>query len=357
MTGLFPITLPTSGEQTSFRGAAAPLVERVPPRKEADPCFHIREIPIYGDLILSPMDGYSDQPFRSLCRALGSAISYTEFVKAEDVLERVAQVEEKLAFTDAERPVTIQIYGDDPGKLLDAALRVQEYEPDIVDVNMGCPAKTISARGAGVGLMRTPEKIAKIFHLLATRLEVPVTGKIRLGWDAESRNYLDVARIVEENGGQALAVHGRTKAQGFSGQADWQAIAEIVDALRIPVIGNGDVAAPADAARMRAETGCAAVMIGRAAMSNPWIFMGLAREAVPPDWVRRTLLRHLQLNAAFYGEERGLVLFRKFAARYLAPYGMPRALRQRLLTCTAAEEFVEFLNQIVRANIDLSSSS
>lgn len=307
----------------------------------------VRDLPIHGDVLLSPMDGYSDQPFRSLCRELGSAMSYTEFVKAEDVLERVQHVNEKLAFTEAERPVTFQIYGDDPGKILDAALRLQARGPDVIDVNMGCPAKTICHRGAGVGLMRTPEKIAEIFRLLTTHLVVPVTGKMRLGWDEERRNYLEVAKIVEDNGGQLLAVHGRTKAQGYGGQADWDAIAEVVDALRIPVIGNGDVNTVADIKRMKAKTGCAGVMIGRAAMSNPWIFSRLEREQVPPGRVQETMLRHLELNLDFYGPERGLVLFRKFAARYLSPYEMPREVRQRLMTRETAEEFAALLDEVV----------
>ena len=274
-------------------------------------------------------------------------MSYTEFVKAEDILERVPYVDEKLTFTEAERPVTIQIYGDNPGKILDAALLVQERAPDVVDVNMGCPAKTISARGAGVGLMRNPEKIAEIFRLLTARLQVPVTGKIRLGWDQESRNYLEVAKIVEDNGGQLLAVHGRTKQQGYGGQANWDAIAEIVDALSIPIIGNGDVNTVADIEQLRAFTGCAGVMIGRAAMSNPWIFSRIDREDVPPDVVRKTMLHHLELNLDFYGPERGLILFRKFAARYLTPYTLPREIRQRLMTRERAEEFVELLDEIV----------
>jgi nifR3 family TIM-barrel protein len=282
------------------------------------------------------MDGYSDLPFRSLCRGLGSAMSYTEFVKVEDILERLEYVDEKLAFREEERPVTIQIYGDDPLKILDGALLAQQRGPDIIDVNMGCPAKTIAARGAGVGLMRTPEKIAEIFRLLTAELDVPVTGKIRLGWDDERRNYLDVARIVQDNGGRALA-----------GGADWDAIAEIVEALEIPVIGNGDVARAGDVDRMIDHTGCAAVMIGRAAMSNPWIFMGLEREDVPVELVRESLLEHLALNVDFYGPERGLVLFRKFAARYLAPFSLPRDVRQRLLTLEEAGEFVEFLDEVV----------
>ena len=317
----------------------------------SEPNFKIAGIPVYGDAILSPMDGYSDQPFRSLCREMGSAMSYTEFVKVEDILDRRDYVAEKLSFREEERPLVIQVYGDDPQKILEGALVAQERRPDIIDVNMGCPAKTISARGAGVGLMRTPDKIDEIFKLLSRNLDVPVTGKMRLGWDEDNRNYLEVARIVQDNGGRLLAVHGRTKAQGYGGEADWNAIAEVVDALEIPVIGNGDVNTAADVEKMKRHTGCAAVMIGRAAMSNPWIFMGLEREDVPVPLVRETLLRHLALNLEFYGPARGLVLFRKFAARYLAPFKLPREVRQRLLTAEEAGAFIDILHEIVAVEV------
>jgi len=316
--------------------------------KEApEAVFHVREIPVYGEMILSPMDGYSDLPFRTLCGELGSAMGYTEFVNVKDILSRAEYVQKKLAFTVGWGPVVFQLYGDDPDEILAAALQVRELRPDIIDINMGCPAKTISNRGAGVGLMRTPEKIAAIFQKLTNSLDIPVTGKIRLGWDDSARNYLEVARIVEENGGQLLAVHGRTKQQGYKGQADWDAIAEIVDALSIPVVGNGDIGSAADVIRMKQHTGCAAVMIGRAAMANPWIFSGLEREQVSIEQVKHTVLRHLALNLDFYGLERGLVLFRKFASRYLAHYQPPKHLRQFLLTRTKAEEFLALLDELM----------
>jgi nifR3 family TIM-barrel protein len=321
------------------------------PQDSADPHFHVRGVPVYGDAILSPMDGYSDQPFRSLCRELGSAMSYTEFVKVDDILTRAGYVEEKLTYTGEERPLVFQIYGDDPQMFLEAALKIRERNPDIIDINMGCPAKTISARGAGVGLMRTPDKIAEIFSLLTKNLDIPITGKIRLGWDEENRNYLEVAKVVEDNGGQLLAVHGRTKKQGYGGEADWDAIAEIVDALSIPVIGNGDVNTVADIQRMKDHTGCAGVMVARASMSNPWIFSGLDREDVPTDVLRDTMVRHLELNLGFYGAERGIVLFRKFAARYLTPYRLPKEIRKRLLTCEVADEFVRLLDEIVGGRV------
>lgn len=319
------------------------------PSTQISPAFWVRDIPIRGDLILSPMDGYSSWPFRSLCRELGSAMSYTEFVNVRDILARPGYVLPKMQFRENERPVVIQIYGDDPDQILEAALEVQELAPDVIDVNMGCPAKSIANRGAGVGLMRTPLKIARIFRKLTARLDVPITGKIRLGWDDDCLTYKLVARIIEEEGGQLLAVHGRTKMQAYGGMANWDAIAEVVQAVSIPVIGNGDVDTVADIQRMKDHTGCAGVMIGRAAIHNPWIFSRLDREQVTLAQVRETMLIHLQRNLEFYGLERGLKLFRKYAAQYLSPYRLPKAIRQKLLTRQQPEEFVALLEEIYQA--------
>jgi nifR3 family TIM-barrel protein len=256
-----------------------------------------------------------------------------------------------MRFKEDERPVAIQISGDDPEQILEAALEVQELNPDIIDINMGCPAKSIANRGAGVGLMRTPLKIARIFRKLSTALEIPVTGKIRLGWDDDCLTYPLVARIVEENGGQLLAVHGRTKIQGYGGEADWDAIAEVVRAVSIPVIGNGDVYTVADIQHMKDHTGCAGVMIGRGAIQNPWIFSRLDREQVTPQQVRETMLTHLDRNLEFYGADRGLRLFRKYAASYLTPYRLPKEIRKKLLTREQPKEFVALLDEIY-ASID-----
>jgi nifR3 family TIM-barrel protein len=309
------------------------------------PAFHVDTIPVHGDVILSPMDGISDWPFRSICRELGSAMSYTEFVSAVDIFAKPESVASKLYFTEAERPVAIQIYGDDPDQVLGGALKAQEMGPDIIDINMGCPSKSIANRGAGVGLMRTPLKIARIFRKLTRTLEVPVTGKIRMGWDDDCLNYLLIARIVEENGGKLLAVHGRTKVQGYRGKANWDAIAEVVDAVSIPVIGNGDVYTVVDIRRMMEHTGCVGVMIGRAAIPNPWIFNRLDREQVTPRQVRETMLVHLERNLELYGPELGLLLFRKYAARYLMPYQLPRGIRKSLFTCKTAGDFIESLDE------------
>jgi nifR3 family TIM-barrel protein len=311
----------------------------VAPAPASAPSFRVGGVPVYGDAMLAPMDGFSDWPFRSLCSALGSAMSYTEFVRAEAITRAFEVMRPRFIYEEPERPVVFQIYGDEPDEILKAALRIQELSPDIIDINMGCPSKTVANRGAGVGLMRTPLKIARIFRKLTAALKVPVTGKIRLGWEGQ-RNYALIARIVEENGGAALAVHGRTKEQGYRGLADWDAIAEVKAAVKIPVIGNGDVKTPADIDRMKQYTGCEAVMIGRAAVGNPWIFSRLEREQVSQEMVNQMVHQHLERNVTFYGPHKGLLLFRKHAMQYLKLQRLPRAVRTEILLQCTAEDFL-----------------
>ncbi len=309
------------------------------------PTFRVGGVPVYGDAILAPMDGFSDWPFRSLCSALGSAMSYTEFVKAQFIVRAFEHMGTRFTYDEAERPVVFQIYGDESGEIIEAALRVQEKRPDVIDINMGCPSRTVANRGAGVGLMRSPLEVARIFKKLSLLLNVPVTGKIRLGWE-DSKNYKLIARVVEENGGALIAVHGRTKEQGYSGKADWDAIAEVKAAVKIPVIGNGDVKTVADIDRMKDYTGCEAVMIGRAAVGNPWIFSRLEREQVSPEQVRQMVSQHLERNMAFYGEHKGLILFRKHAMQYLKLQRLPRAVRTRIIMQDRPEGFLSLLDEV-----------
>lgn len=312
---------------------------------EIAPTFFIGNLAIHGDAILAPMDGYSDWPFRSLCRSLGSAMSYTEFVKSEDIVHLFRRVRAKLTYEESERPIAIQIYGDDPNILLEAALIAQDLGPDTIDINMGCPAKSVVHRGCGVGLMRAPEKIGQIFSKLTAKLSIPVTGKMRLGWD-DCISYREVARIVEDNGAALIAVHGRTKNQGYGGQADWDAIAEVKSLVKIPVIGNGDVRRVADIQRMKDYTGCDAVMIGRGAIANPWIFSGIDREEVTPAQVRETMRQHLEKNVAFYGEEDGERLFRKHAMHYLGLHTLDREARKNILRKRPPGEYMDILREI-----------
>jgi tRNA-dihydrouridine synthase B len=314
-------------------------------KEERAPTFSIGNVPIYGDAILSPMDGFSDYPFRSICRKLGSAASYTEFVKDKFIIHALEHIQRRFKYDEKERPVAFQIYGYDPDEILEAALRLEPLKPDILDINMGCPAKTVAHSGAGVGLMKTPLRVAHIFKKLSSTLKIPVTGKIRLGWN-DCRNYLLIAKIIEDNGGAAIAIHARTKEQGYGGEADWDAIAEVKAAVKIPVIGNGNVREPGDIDRMKAHTGCDAVMIGRAAVGNPWIFARRSREEISSGEVRAMVHEHLEKHMAFYGERLGMMLFRKHAMQYLKLQKLPRAVRTKILLQEEPQAFLDSLDQV-----------
>jgi tRNA-dihydrouridine synthase B len=310
-----------------------------------DPTFKIRDIPVYGDLILSPMAGFSDKPYRLICREYGSAMSYTEFVSADGILHGNNRTLEMLRFDHAEHPVLVfQIFGHDEITLAEAARKIEQLGPDVIDLNMGCSVKKVSARGAGAALLKDPAKIGRIFARLNKAVSVPVTGKIRLGWDNESLNYLEVARIMEDNGAALIAVHGRTKAQAYQGRANWDAIARIKQTLSIPVIGNGDVSTVADIERIKQYTGCDAVMIARAAIGNPWIFQRKDIEQVTLAEKAALIRRHLELMLDFYGRERGLILFRKHIVKYIRGMTNSSKVRAKLVTCTHSEEFISLMD-------------
>lgn len=307
----------------------------------AMPTFHIREIPVHGDLILSPMAGFSDQPFRSICRELGSAMSYTEFVSAAAMAHDNDRTWHYFDFLPVERPMVFQLFDQDVDRLVAQSKRaVEMFGPDIIDINMGCSVSSISQRGAGAGLLRTPAKIAQLFDRLSKELSVPVTGKIRLGWDDQSRNYLEVAHILEDNGASAIAIHGRTKQQAYHGTADWIPIGEVKAAVKIPVIGNGDVQCVADIARLKAQTNCDAVMIGRAAIGNPWIFQRKDRAQVTFAEKAVMIRRHLAAMLDYYGPTRGLILFRKHVVKYIKGVPGQSAYHLALVTCHTADEFI-----------------
>lgn len=312
-------------------------------RSLVNPHFFVRNIPIHGELILSPMAGFSDIPFRLICKEFGMAMSYTEVISMDGVLWKNKKTLKLLEFTPNERPVIFQILGNDEDKIVEACRRLEQLRPDIIDVNMGCSVSDIAGKGAGAGLLKDPAKIGRIFHKLSKTLRVPVTGKIRLGWDDKSRNYLEVARILEDNGASLIAVHGRTRSQFFYGKADWNAIAEVKQAVKIPVIGNGDVRCVSDIARIKRVTGCDGVMIGRAAIGHPWIFQLKDRDQVSAIDKAELIRRHLTLMLEHYGHDIGVVLFRKHATKYIM--GMPHAseLRPRLVTCNNHEEIMNLI--------------
>ncbi len=313
--------------------------------EQSSPAFWVGSIPIMGRLILAPMDGVTDLPFRVMTRRLGSAMSYTEFINAIDVLNGHPRLPRQVKFLEDERPVVFQIYDDNADRMVEACQVLELLNPDIIDINMGCPAKTVSHRGAGAGLLRQPEKVAEIVTKLVANMKVPVTAKIRLGWDDKSRNYLEIARIIEDCGASLLAVHGRTRMQNYTGVADWDAIAEIKQRLKIPILGNGDVSSTADIQRMLLHTGCDGVMIGRGAIENPWIFSGLDRNFVSPEIVYQSMLEQLDSMLEFQGPT-GIISFRKFAKRYLRPYQVEYELQRRLLTCSDPNQFRQILEHI-----------
>jgi len=312
------------------------------------PAFKIGSIPIYGDVLLAPMDGYTDMPFRSLARKLGSAASYTEFLNAVDVISQHHSIPLRAAYQEWERPVFFQLLDNQPERLLEAAQRLLPLQPDGFDINLGCPARTVAGRGAGAGLLREPEKIRKIFYLFRQAFSLPVTAKMRIGWGhGEPNTHIELAQLLEDSGASALIVHGRTRQQAYQGKANWDAIAEVRQAVTIPVIGNGDVQKVADIRNMKIHTGCQGVMIGRAAIFNPWIFCQRERDQVLPWEVESLILQQLELNLEFYGIPRGLILLRKFAKNYLRYFSIEPILIRRLMTTESVDDFRNILHGVI----------
>lgn len=319
----------------------------------AEPTFYVRDLPVYGDKILSPMAGYSDVPYRAVCRAYGSAMNYTEFVAVEMLQGKRNKMWRLLDYKPNEYPVVFQIFGNDAQMILKAAQRIEALAPHIIDINMGCSTRRVSGRGAGVGMMRDPALVAETFRLLTTHLSVPVTAKIRLGWD-DMVNYLEIARILEDNGAALIAMHARTKEQKYRGRADWEAIARLKQAVSVPVIGNGDVKTPGDVERMKAETGCEAVMIGRGAVGNPWIFAGKRRSDLTFPELTATIRLHLVEMVDYHGEY-GVILLRKHLKRYFKGMPLLAPLVDEMVvapTATALEEILSRAETLVAQESD-----
>ncbi len=295
--------------------------------------FLIGAIPIGPGLVVAPMDGITDSAFRCMLTRHGAALCYTEFINARDVLHNSIFFERKTAqVREEEHPIGFQIYDNDPLNILQAAQKLIPFQPDFFDINIGCSVARVANRGAGAGLLLDPNKIAEIFDRMTDAFSIPITAKIRLGWDDHSQNYLQIAHLIEEHGGAMIAVHARTKAQGFEGKANWSAIREIKDSLRIPVIGNGNVTCVSEIYQMKELTHCDAVMVGRAAMPNPWLFTLRDREDISNSEVFAFIQEHFSLMLEDYPQDAAMILFRKYLNQYLKPLALDREQKIQLFS-------------------------
>lgn len=292
-----------------------------------------------GKLVLAPLAGVSDSNYRLICRRLGADITWSEMVSADGLVYSWEKNRFLLDFGDEERPLGIQLFGSDPEVMGRAAANVARLAPDFIDINFGCPVKKVVRRNGGSSLLRTPELIGRITEAVVIGSgSVPVTAKIRSGWNDKELNYSRIGRILVEAGVSAVCIHARTRAQAFSGRSRWEHIAQLAGELPVPVIGSGDIFEPEDAARMFEQTGCAAVMIGRGIMGNPWLFQrarcvldGRPDPGAPPVRERLELaMEHARLTVAQRGEIHGVVFMRKHFASYTRGLAGGAALRRRL---------------------------
>jgi nifR3 family TIM-barrel protein len=279
-------------------------------------------------------------PFRVICRENGSALSYTEFIPATDIINKKFSSDRRIIFKSIERPVIIQLFGENIERLIIAAQNLEQLKPDGIDINMGCSVKSIN-RDAGAGLLRDPDKVTRLFKGLSKVIKIPISAKIRLGWDQNNRNYLLISRILEDCGVKMIAVHARTRDQHFNGLVDWDAIAEIKSSVNIPVIGNGDVKTALEAEQMVKITGCDGVMIGRGAIGNPWIFSAISPGQITTELLKNTVYKHLSLELSFYGVETGIKRFRKHFCAYMNNLCISREKYRNLLTLDSPRQFLE----------------
>ena len=312
----------------------------------------IGNVPIHGKAILAPMAGVSDIAYRLLAKEHGASMVCTEMVSAMGIKYKNERTHELLRMEEVEHPVSMQIFGSNPEAIALGAKVVADAGADIVDINMGCPVKKVVSSGDGSALMKTPDLAARVAEAAVKAVDVPVTVKMRIGWDDDHINVVDFAKRIESTGVAAVAVHGRTREQMYMGRADWSYIKAVKDSLSIPVIGNGDVWTPEDALRMMQETGCDAVMIGRGAQGNPWIFertnhyLRTGELRPEPTYLERLdmLLKHFELLCRYKGAALGVREIRTHAGWYMR--GMPEAAywRNRVNTIHTVESFKKELS-------------
>lgn len=316
----------------------------------------IGNVELENNLILAPMAGVTDLPFRLLCKEQGAALCCMEMVSAKGIYYNNKNTESLLTVDERERPVSLQLFGSDPEIMAAMAARIEHRNFDILDINMGCPVPKVVNNGDGSALMKNPVLAGKIIEAMVKAIEKPVTVKIRKGFDDEHINAVEMAHVAQESGAAAIAVHGRTREQYYSGKADWSIIADVKQAVSIPVIGNGDILDAKDVIAMKEQTDCDGFMIGRGAQGNPWIFHQILHyfetgELIgkpPMEEMVKTMLRHAKLQIEFKGDYLGIREMRKHAAWYTAGYKGASKLRGRINDVESYDELEQLFEDFMK---------
>ena len=319
--------------------------------------FKIGNVKLDSCALLAPMAGVSDRAYRELCSEFGAGYCVSEMVSSKALSFNSKKSEELMEISELERPCGIQIFGGEPECMARAAESAMRNAPDVIDINMGCPAPKISSSGSGSALMKDPRLCGRIVQAVVASCDVPVTVKIRKGWDDNSINAVEVAKILEAAGASAIAVHGRTRSQYYAGRADWEMIRRVREAVTIPVIGNGDVTSPASARAMLDETGVDGIRIARAAEGNPWIFSAvtgyLSTGEIPPgptgQEIYDTIMRQMDMMIRLKGERTGIREMRKHISWYTTGFPNSAALRRQINATEDPEEITGLLRRTLLA--------